>query len=1471
MSTANNRKFTITTETPARANNDLLAARVSSVFYANPNMVPIRTSTGTINDFAFINATGSYLYIDTLTGPAMDNFLGSQTGPTGPQGPAGGPTGAIGPTGTQGIQGKTGPTGPIGPSGSQGIQGVTGPTGIQGSIGPTGTGITGPTGPAGSAVPSGTYYSDYLFWNNISSTYQVGSSSVHIGQNAGQNNQGVDCISIGLQAGQNNQSANGIAIGTQAGSYSQSQNSIAIGNNSGYVSQSQNTVAIGNQAGNLNQGSYSIAIGFQAGMTNQASQSICLNASSSGITPTTQGFYINPIRNDNTTLNNFVYYNTGTKELTYNTTLNYSNATGNTLYLNQLTGPAYTSIYNMKSATGPTGAGGALGYYGSFYDTTTQNNTGANLVNTIRIGATSESSGVIIENDSNGLPTKIKTLYKGVYNIQFSAQINKSGGGTSYIDIWLGKNGNYVSDSNTRLILSGNANSSPTVAAWNFVLSMEANEYVQMFWSSADSGMYIASIAISDAPTRPNIPSMILTVQQIMYTQIGPTGPTGPAGGGSSLPSGTYYSDYLFWNNVANTYQVGSSSVHIGQTAGQNNQGNDCIAIGLQAGQNNQSDNGISIGTQAGSYSQSQNSVAIGNNSGYVSQSQNSVAIGNQSGSLNQGSYSIAIGYQAGMTNQASQSICLNASTGGITPSNKGFYVNPIRNDNTPTIGLVYYNTGTKELTYSTNINISGTTGPTGAQGQNGVSGGQTLYFILSRLQTGTYGTLATGPNGNTLQTTNNNVNTTWVNLSNFLTTTNYPNQTYISPGFWDINQYVYSTNATSGQIELYYNIEKYDSNGTITVIASNQNQPTIVSTDPTTIPLVNTSIYVPYTSLQTTDRIAIQTFGKKVSGGSAVNVQLYYEDSYISHVHTTLNITPVVGPTGATGTFNPGDNILTTTLTGTNIYTDSLTFTNATGTTLNLSNQINISNFSTNSTVTIFQGDYNGSIDAKQCMVSGYSNPSKQFYFGFNTDLDIGTCQAIVQGDSAKPILLNPGGGNVGVNLSDPSQIGSNALYVNGSIYGNSLTGPAYTDLVNLSPPVGTNYSDYLYWDNISNTYKVGSLNVHLGQYAGQNNQYNASIAIGANAGQNSQGIGDAFNNGQSIAIGNSAATDSQGVNSVAIGNNSGQYFQGINSISIGNQAGFNTQGNNCIAIGYYAGNSSQIPGGFNGSSIAIGEYSGYTNQNAGIAIGSYSGYQDQQPTSIAIGNQAGYTNQNAGIAIGSYSGYQDQQLNGIAIGQGTGRISQGQYSIAIGNGAGFVGQGQNAIAIGSNAGAFYQSSQSICLNASSSTVLSPADQGLYVNPVRNAAGSYGLAYNTSTYEISYDTTKTFVIDHPVDKNKYLVHACLEGPEAGVYYRGVSNVIENYVDVYLPEYVDSLANEYTVHANPIVEFDENVTSITQQPNITVTNVSNGKFRVFSNIPCKINWLVMAKRQSIKVEVDKNSVDIKGNGPYRWI
>ena len=142
-----------------------------------------------------------------------------------------------------------------------------------------------------------------------------------------------------------------------------------------------------------------------------------------------------------------------------------------------------------------------------------------------------------------------------------------------------------------------------------------------------------------------------------------------------------------------------------------------------------------------------------------------------------------------------------------------------------------------------------------------------------------------------------------------------------------------------------------------------------------------------------------------------------------------------------------------------------------------------------------------------------------------------------------------------------------------------------------------------------------------------------------------------------------------------------------------------------------------------------------------------------------------------------------------------------------------------------------------------------------------------FALYYNLANKQILYDTaggsgaSKTFVIDHPLDPEKHLVHACLEGPEAGVYYRGKSS-IENgeKVLVSLPDYAGVLAKNFTVQVTPILIANTYATS----------EVENGQFSVYGSNG-SFFWTVIGERNSIVVEPFKKDVVLKGQGPYKWI
>jgi hypothetical protein len=154
-------------------------------------------------------------------------------------------------------------------------------------------------------------------------------------------------------------------------------------------------------------------------------------------------------------------------------------------------------------ATGPPGTGG-LGSYGSFYDTTTQTNAVA-AGNRFKLNTTDFNSGVSI-----ALTSRITFANAGKYDIQFSAQFEKTDSGDDEVEIWLKKNGNDVSFTNTKFLMIGNR--AKLVPSWNFFVNANANDYFEIMWYSPDADVQISTIAAS---SRPAIPSIILTVNQV--------------------------------------------------------------------------------------------------------------------------------------------------------------------------------------------------------------------------------------------------------------------------------------------------------------------------------------------------------------------------------------------------------------------------------------------------------------------------------------------------------------------------------------------------------------------------------------------------------------------------------------------------------------------------------------------------------------------------------------------------------------------------------------------------------------------------------------------------------------------------------------------------------------------------------------------------------------------------------------------
>jgi hypothetical protein len=149
------------------------------------------------------------------------------------------------------------------------------------------------------------------------------------------------------------------------------------------------------------------------------------------------------------------------------------------------------------------------GAWGSFISTQSQYITSTTTAYSMSAATQTSGNGVIVSAD-----TRFVVASAGTYNLQFSCQIESTGGGSAQtMDIWLAINGNNVDNSNTQVV--GNSNNGRSVAAWNFVEPLNAGDYMELKFSVSDIRLGFAYDISQINPTRPAIPSVIVTVTQV--------------------------------------------------------------------------------------------------------------------------------------------------------------------------------------------------------------------------------------------------------------------------------------------------------------------------------------------------------------------------------------------------------------------------------------------------------------------------------------------------------------------------------------------------------------------------------------------------------------------------------------------------------------------------------------------------------------------------------------------------------------------------------------------------------------------------------------------------------------------------------------------------------------------------------------------------------------------------------------------
>ena len=173
------------------------------------------------------------------------------------------------------------------------------------------------------------------------------------------------------------------------------------------------------------------------------------------------------------------------------------------LYFNQLSG--------VLQELGRTDGGYHLSFpHGAFSDLTSQTAVSTTAAYPITLNTTDFSAGVAVVGNS-----KITVSYAGIYNLQFSVQMQNLDNAPQDIEIWVRQNGADIPNSNSRFGLAARKSAGVpfhTIGSLNLFLDMNADDYVELVWNTTNLNTSIAAYAAGTTPTRPAVPSVITTV-----------------------------------------------------------------------------------------------------------------------------------------------------------------------------------------------------------------------------------------------------------------------------------------------------------------------------------------------------------------------------------------------------------------------------------------------------------------------------------------------------------------------------------------------------------------------------------------------------------------------------------------------------------------------------------------------------------------------------------------------------------------------------------------------------------------------------------------------------------------------------------------------------------------------------------------------------------------------------------------------
>ena len=144
--------------------------------------------------------------------------------------------------------------------------------------------------------------------------------------------------------------------------------------------------------------------------------------------------------------------------------------------------------------------------YGSFDSTGTQTLAAINTPTAVTLGTTLSSNGISLSSGS-----RLTAAQAGFYNIDVSLQLTSSSSSAKTLYFWLRQDGVDVADTTRAITVTLNSGRSPI--ALNYTVSLEASQYVELYWAADSTDVSLS--AITGLAFAPDAPSVLINVSQL--------------------------------------------------------------------------------------------------------------------------------------------------------------------------------------------------------------------------------------------------------------------------------------------------------------------------------------------------------------------------------------------------------------------------------------------------------------------------------------------------------------------------------------------------------------------------------------------------------------------------------------------------------------------------------------------------------------------------------------------------------------------------------------------------------------------------------------------------------------------------------------------------------------------------------------------------------------------------------------------